>query len=526
MTDLPTTITAVTVYPDRARVTRKGSLHLESGLHHLQISGLPVQINAESVRASARSHASARLYGVQLERAFFTQATTEQIRSLEAQVEAVQDDIAALDAQAELLKAARLNLEKLAGQTDTYAMALASGEMSVEAQIALFEGLRQKSANLNADLQASARSRRELERQLQKLKSELELYRGAPRRESFTAQVEVEMLEAGELEISLSYVVSGAGWQPLYDLRLIEDLAPSLEVGYLAQVTQRTGEAWENIALTLSTARPALSGRLPDLAPWYIYPRPVLPPMPEPRPRSAPMAMKAPAVDAVGAPPEMMQAFRPAEEVTASVDSSGAAVTYGIGGSTNIPADGGPHKVTVARFRLPPRLDYAATPKLGEAVYRRAKLENSSSYTFLPGAANLFAGEEFIGATRIDLTAPGGELELFLGVDDRIKVERKLVRREVDKKFIGGKGRLRVGYEIKLENALESAASLHLEDQIPVSRNEEVKVKLESTEPQPKEISELGILAWDLTLAAHEKRTLRFDFSVEYPQGMDLLGLP
>jgi uncharacterized protein (TIGR02231 family) len=191
-----------------------------------------------------------------------------------------------------------------------------------------------------------------------------------------------------------------------------------------------------------------------------------------------------------------------------------------------IPPDGASHKVTVARFSLEPEFDYVSAPRLVEAVYRRAKVVNASAYTFLAGQANLFLGEEFIGTTKLDLIPPQGEIELYLGVDDRIRVERELKRREMDKRLIGGKKRFNFGYEIELENLLATQAKITLHDQIPVPRHEEVKVKLESVDPKPSEHSELNLLDWELSLAPKEKKTVRFDFSVECPQEMDLLGLP
>ena len=83
------------------------------------------------------------------------------------------------------------------------------------------------------------------------------------------------MSAAGELELELSYVVTGAGWQPLYDVRSSDK---DVEVTYLAQVAQNTGEDWPAVSLTLSTARPSLALVLPELDPWYLRPRQPLPP--------------------------------------------------------------------------------------------------------------------------------------------------------------------------------------------------------------------------------------------------------
>jgi hypothetical protein len=73
---------------------------------------------------------------------------------------------------------------------------------------------------------------------------------------------------------------------------------------------------------------------------------------------------------------------------------------------------------------------------------------------------------------------------------------------------------------------LPGRANLTLYDQIPVPRYEEIKVKLISSDPKPTEQTELNQLIWSLLLEPKEKRTLRFDFSIEYPQGMKIIGLP
>jgi uncharacterized protein (TIGR02231 family) len=517
--------TAVAVYPDRARVTRQGQVSLQPGIQTLELPNLPLRLLPDSIRATARGTAQARLMGVQAQRIFFTETPQEQIRDLEQQIESVSDQIHIFEARMASLEENRKALTALLAETKTYAIALSAGETDVEAQLTLFDSLRARTDKLVDEQQAMAIRKRASERQLQKLQNELNLRRKSPQREQYAARIEVEILQAGELQIELTYVVMNAGWQPLYDLRLILQNVPQtgLEIAYLAQISQTTGEDWQDVALTLSTARPALTGAIPELDPWYIRP---LPPVPAPM-RSAkfsgasgvredisPVAMAAP-------PPQAAQA----EEVYATVDTSGAALTYQVPGTVVIPADGAPHKVVVARIGLKPNLDYVSAPRLVQAVYRRAKLANDSRYTLLPGKANIYVDEEYIGGSKLELTAPGGEIELYLGIDDRIKVERELKRREVDKRLLGGKRRIQYGYQIEIENTLLDEAQLMIQDQIPVSGHEDIKVKLESATPRPDRQTELNLLEWDLAMAPKTKQTLRFDFSVEYPQGLEVGGL-
>lgn len=527
MTQLVTSVSAVYVYPDRARITRLGTIELKTGTHKLEVSELPLRLNPDSVRAAARGTAKARLLGVQMQRAFYIDTPDEKIHQLEEQIEALKDEVRGLDAEAELITHSRNNLNNLAAQTEIYATAVASGEMNLDDQIAIFERLRTQGVDLEKQLRDVAARRRDLDKHLTRLMAELDRWRGAPRREAYTGVIEVKVDEPGDLSVDLSYVVNDAGWRPVYDVRLQEERQESrLEIGYLAQIRQHTGEQWEEVSLTLSTARPALASVLPELDPWYVRPLPPRRPVPaaEPDSAGAPASLREASFKASA--PAQERPAREAETIMAEVQTSGAAVTFRIPATVTVPADGDPHSVTVTELALSPDMDYVSTPKLVEAAYRRVTVVNNSQFTLLPGMANLFVGDEFIGSARMDLVPAQGKIELYFGTDDRLKVERELKRREVDKRLIGARRRVRYGYEIMVQNLLPGEAKISLHDQIPVATHEEVKVNLESANPEVSERSELNELIWDLTLAREEELIVRFDFSVEYPRDLQIYGLP
>jgi hypothetical protein len=84
----------------------------------------------------------------------------------------------------------------------------------------------------------------------------------------------------------------------------------------------------------------------------------------------------------------------------------------------------------------------------------------------------------------------------------------------------------RYGYEIRVQNLLPRAAQVVVRDQLPVAGHEDIKVKLEETDPPPAGVSEQGQVTWKLTLQAQEKRALRFYFSIAAPRSSRLIGLP
>ncbi|HKV08023.1 MAG TPA: DUF4139 domain-containing protein, partial [Thermoanaerobaculia bacterium] len=102
--------------------------------------------------------------------------------------------------------------------------------------------------------------------------------------------------------------------------------------------------------------------------------------------------------------------------------------------------------------------------------------------------------DEYLGATHLRHTAPGQELELALGADERMRVERKLTARSVDKTFLADRRRLRYGYRIEVENLRDTPQTVYVRDQLPVSKHEQIKVKLESADPKPARQTELNQL--------------------------------
>ncbi len=532
MTDSTTPIetrpVAVTVFPDRARVTRAGATSLAVGIQRLEVRDLPLALLPESVRASGSGAARARLLGVSTRREHFAETPAEAVRDLERRIQDLEDADADQAARAGVVEKEQRYLDGLAAQSEMFARGLALRNRTAEEQAAIFDFISGRSRALQTELLAIARERRERGKELDRLRRELKAMQSARPRQRLVAVVELDVSEPGDFSLALTYVVTGASWRPLYDLRLVDG---SLQLSYLAEVQQNTGEAWPEVELSLSTARPSLSLEIPELQPWYVHPRrppvPVAPKRaagPLPAPSAAPMAAQS-----MPEPVDMRALVAPARELEfepAAVSEAGAALTYRLSGTAEVPGNGDPRKVTVGTASLQPDFTYVTAPKLEAVCYRRAEVKNTSPYSLLPGAAQLFEGDEFLGSTQLGFAAPGQSFELALGADERLRVERELAARDTDKaSLIGDRRRLRYGYTIDLENLTDRAQVVLVRDQIPVPRDEQIRVRLEGADPKPSEHSELNLLEWKLTLDKGARRTIRFDFNVDFPRSMDVVGL-
>jgi uncharacterized protein (TIGR02231 family) len=218
---------------------------------------------------------------------------------------------------------------------------------------------------------------------------------------------------------------------------------------------------------------------------------------------------------------EMMEA----QNVGAAVQHENAIVTFKIAGSCTVESDNSPHKFLLAKFFPKASLTYLAVPKHTDAVFRRIEVLNEGAAPLLAGQGSLFFNDEYIGKTHIDYTPMKGELELLLGVEERIEVKRELVKRSVDKKLLKDHRVINYGYEIEIKNLLDTTADLELRDQLPVSRHEEIQVKLDQAEPKPTERSELNILEWQMKLDPKSETVVKFAYTVQYPRSMRISGL-
>jgi hypothetical protein len=555
MTELNAPIVAVTVFTVLARITRRGKLTLEAGEHTLVVGGLPMTLQDESVRASGRG-AGLKILGVEAKTKFTT--GTGDTAELQEQLEALQDADRQLLADDETLKS-RLEFLKTMREHGAvnFAKTLAYSEAKLVDATEFGIYIIEQTSNVHQQRRAIEQKRRalakEMEAQLERIHQA-----GGVKTSQREIHVTVSAEQQVEAELDVEYAVVGASWTPLYDVRLTDN---NVTLTYLADIQQTTGEDWAAVPLSLSTARPAISATLPELSAWYIdVLRPPMYPQPAARGKSAgfggmmQQSLSAPAQaqyepefdfldDEVGDAPSgglpeqikrmsraALQRQLPAvaELAQTTIDSSGgggASVTYRVEKPVAVPSDGTPHKTTVTVLTLGVKLDYITVPKLAEEAYLRATITNTSEFMLLPGSASIYHGGDFVGKTRVDTIAPNEEFEAQLGVDSRVRIKRDLVKRDVGKNMLGNTRRTVFTYKITLTNLVPTSSKITVFDQLPVSRHENIKVKLLESAPESSEHSELNILEWTMEIPANQKREIVFSFSVEHPREMQLTGL-
>jgi uncharacterized protein (TIGR02231 family) len=525
---LASSIGAVTVYQDRAVVTRSASSELPAGEHELVLEKLPASLQENSLQVSALSSGQATLLDVKVRDAYLADTPNERVKQLEEQLRKLEGQQASLDDEAAVLDNQReLVLMMQRGATEP---SKDGARLTLDDLKALQSVSADTLSKTLAGLRRVAEQKAALERDIAAVQSELDQLQGALGRRTKTVSLRVNLARAGKLDLNLSYAVAGARWTPAYDARLrLADR--SVDLGYFGVIRQNTGEDWNNVKLTLSTARPSLGGGAPALQPWIIDVA-APPPPPAPRPAAAPAAkMQAEvATDRRARPSPGFALPEPELEAvavsTAQVQNEATSASFQIQNPATLLSDNASQRVAIATAKLPATLQYQSTPALREAVFLTAQASNNTDFPFLAGPLNTFLDDAFVASSSLKSVMPGEKLELAMGADDGISIKRQLVNRYTESTGFSGSGK-RVTYEYKItvKNNKATKEQVSFKDRLPISRNEKIVVKLLSPADREIKREDDGRLVWDWEMEPGKSRETVLKFSVDYPGDIEVSGL-
>ncbi len=547
------TISKVTVYRGQALVTRTLDVDLPAGTSELIVTGLPAKIVPESLYA--QTSGDIKVLSVRYREKAVREDTREEVKRLDEQIEEVKrkqlhakkDNENATD----LLNKFR-DLWKLA--VDGANVDLNRSVMQSEQIESFTEYLEAKSIEWHQkalDLQdTEADLAKEMELLTRKRK---ELDAGRSRTERETV-VFVNNQTKRQATIELSYLVNGANWTTQYNLRA-DPKKSNVLVEYNAVVNQTSGENWDGVSLSLSTAEPTMVSAPPVLDPMLVsLSLPVQTQQAEQQRfvqienlrqqlQSRKYNIKkgiAANVDlnelaisnqsfVLQATGQQVKEFQ--KQLAVIARNEGVSVTYNLPGRLSLPSRSDQQLVTIASVSAKADFTLIATPILTDYVYLQAELLNDSDTILLPGQASVFRNGEFVGKSQLPLVTIGGKLTAGFGIDSQVQVTRELEDKQT--RIQGGNRIDTYHYRIALSNYKNTAVELQLLDRLGYTENSSIKIELVKTEPQLCKDSEYlrtarkkGILRWDLNLPPNtidENTTIvKYSFTMEYDRNMQI----
>jgi uncharacterized protein (TIGR02231 family) len=515
-------ITAVTVYPEGAKLTREVTFTAPAaGSHELLVTDLPGQSESGLIQLAPGDGVQLGAFNLRADRlppredplTPDQQAAKTEVERLEAAeqqalmaLDAVQAKVDAADAQAAFLSSFSGALPDAATPEAIKAMAAMIGTETLAA--------RQAALAARAELWPAQKALSEAQVALQKAREAYDALPGADM--DYTALSVALTAEAGEHTVTITQYVGGAGWRPFYDLNLTRKDGDALAFNRSVLVSQYTGEDWSDVALTLSSSAPAQQA-----APSTLWPelRSIGPEVDEE------MLARAGGVAADMAMEEAPVVAEIPSSIIAGVAVEGDTVVYIYPEAVTVASGSEDLRLALDSLAFTPVVEAVAVPRMDRTAFVSASFTNASDEPLLPGEAMLYREGVLVGTAWLDVIAPGVETDIGFGALETLRIKR-----EMPKTATGETGVFSTSNErretavITVENTGTEAWPVRLLDQVPYSEQDDLEIEV-TADPAPTETDvdgQRGILAWEFDLSAGGKQTITLENTLSWPDGMEL----
>ncbi|MDX9723217.1 MAG: DUF4139 domain-containing protein, partial [Myxococcota bacterium] len=310
-----------------------------------------------------------------------------------------------------------------------------------------------------------------------------------------------------------SYRSPCALWRPEHwaQLRVDEGDAGqgTIELVTYATAWQATGERWEDVSVSFSTARPSRASSPPLLADDVLRSRKKAP---EERRRIV-VESRDETLSTTGA-----AGVRSVDEMP-GVDDGGEPLQYRGAAPLSLPSNGEPFRVEIGRRQLDAKVVRLLRGEASELAHLLAKTQLEGSAPLLAGPVRILRGDSLLGRAKLDFVAPGEAFEMGFGPDDAIRLRRRVQTKRHES--LTGQQRIEFEVLLYLSNLSNEERALQLVERIPVSELDGLHVELKESEGFGA-LDEDGLIIAECKLAGNGQQKLKLSFNVEAPAKMVL----
>ncbi len=528
-------IEAVTVYPGSAKVTRVSKISLNAGNNEVVIENLPLNLNETSLRVSGESQADVSLGSIELFKNIKRDVVQQQEKELRQKIEDVQleqkrirDDISRNKTQLQFIRQMVLGSNNTKQKNEE----VKSGSytnLPLDQWKQAWDTLDSATAEVQEKIRQSEIALSEKDQTLNQLKRELQLV-ATNQKETRSAKLQVESNGATELTLNLTYQINGARWEPVYDADL-DTQTGDIKLKTLAQISQRTGEDWTGVDVTLSTLRPSAGSQLPILQPWALDFMPEA--MPMVQAESAGMMMKknnmADMALAAPMPSPVKRAPRKSmQQQQSRLISTDFSAEYKVPGNISLGSGSNKRRFALTSQDLQSTINLASAPRMDPRVMILATTKYQDETPLLAGSMSLYRNGSFVGSTFLSQKQSGEEIKLSFGEDDKVKIKflPDPDQKRKDGLLFGKKKVVERHYKVSVNSNHNKAYPLVIQDVLPVSSNEELKIKILGDLPTNTHVDgKKGVSSWNINLLPKKSVNIKYGYSVSYPEDRIVPGL-
>ncbi len=485
-------VSDVVVFPNAAQINRTGVLTLTPGNQSIRIGGLPADLDVSQFTFNIKD-ADFRIISQSFNRNFLTEAKlSSKEREFKERMDAIAVEMSTLENSKMVLRREEQFL------ADAYAKQATNLNAITEAARLLSQRLAEIYAeitNIDKKLAELHSERLKLERQQSQL---------------FPTKVEnngeltliINSSLRGNFAFELAYQTNRARWEPRYDI-YSNGYGEDLSIALKANIHQATGEDWDGIKVVLTTANPNSWNTLPELYPWILD-------FADDRVMIRTMQSREKGMEM-----NQMADYVAAEDYIVETGETATALSFTLTGDYYVPTSIAPFETVLTETSETADYRYQITPKFNPKAFLVAELTEWREIFTLSAQANVYFQNQLSNRTYVNANMIEDEMLISLGADERIVVERKQILDNTGRGFLGSKRTDIQDFVISIYNPRSEEIEVRVQDQIPLSRNDELVIKLRDGQGAELD-TETGILTWNLKIGSKETKEIKFGFSAEY----------
>lgn len=332
---------------------------------------------------------------------------------------------------------------------------------------------------------------------------------------AFELSLIVAAKEPKTIAAKWSYVINDAGWSTAYDMRA-KGIDKPIRFTYKGNVYNNSGIDWKQVKLKLSTSDVMQNATPPYITSWklnfetldygtnYMYQQ------------QSNQTMNNISMGGIENDNDEVLS-RSASIPMADIAVSELSTEFDIKELYTIPSDNRAYAVEINEYELKAAYNYVSTPKMDKDAFLMANILGWESLNLIEGEANVYYNDSYVGKTYINLRRADDTLEVSLGRDKKVIINRIKKQEFSSKNFLSSTLTETFAYEITVRNTNTMAIDLELKDQVPVSGNSEISVEILDISGATIN-RENGLLFWKMNLAAGESKTYKLSYAIKYPK--------
>lgn len=527
-----TKLTQTNVFISGAQLFHQANVNLPAGTSEIHLEGISPSIQAGSIQAGGKGDFIIMDVGhfvyfpepeTKPENSASNAKTKREIKSLEDSLSHLQFELDMLTDRRNVLQSEKRiidgnKLYKGEGKSDSLALFTAAMEF-----------YRKKMNEINAELIKIKRDEQKLvqkrDLQTQRLDELRNFLNQHPSDKPIIPLHKIRMVVMAEQPVQamllVNYFITEAGWTPQYDIRAVNTDSP-VKLHYKAMLHQNSGLDWNNVKLSLSTSNPRQSNHKPVLIPQYLSFQQLI------RTQSVDY-MNRPAVakaeDRNTKAKEELDYDAVFSDQFTELKENISNFQYDIKLPYKIPSDGKSHAISILQKEVSSSFDYVVVPKLDNDAFITASVSGWEDLNLISGKANIYFENMYVGETFINSQQTGDTLSIVLGREQSIQVSKKRIKSNEKERFINNEKVLTYQYEITVKNNKNTNLRLKVEDNIPVSNHQQIKVELMENGKAQVEPN-TGMMLWDLKLKPKEQKVLKYTYVIRHDRDKLLSNLP